>query len=223
MIPLLASGQDKSHALPSDSSEISVRTVDEDAFRSLTSEREFEYNEPPKNPASLWSRIRAWLFQLLGSIFQSKWASVFIRIAFIGIFAAVLIAIINQILGGKLTTSFTGKKTADDFSLNISEEVLHQKNYDELLRKAVDSNNFKDAVRILYLKALRELSQADLILWKADKTNSDYLRELSGHPAKSTFTRLTFFYEYVEYGDFRIDEVGFNKFWEIYQNLEVKN
>ena len=223
MIPLLASGQDKSQTLPSDSSEISVRTVDEDTFRTLTSEREFEYNELPKNPDSLWSRIRAWLFQLLGSIFQSKWASVFIQIAFIGIFAAVLIAIINQILGGKLTTSFTGKKTSDDFSLNISEEVLHQKNYDELLRKAVDANNFKDAVRILYLKALRELSQADLILWKADKTNSDYLRELSGHPAKSTFTRLTYFYEYVEYGDFRIDEVGFNKFREIYQNLEVKN
>lgn len=211
MVPLLVQAQDQVNELPADSSEITVRTMDADTFRELTNNRDFEYNEIPENPDSLWSRIRAWLFQLIGKIFESRWASVFIRIAFVGIFAAILLAIINQILGGKLTTSFTGKKSDKDFSMNITEEKLHQQDYDELLQSALAKKNYKDAVRILYLKALRELTKAELITWKADKTNSDYLRELSSHPAKSSFSRLTYFYEYVEYGDFKIDENGYQK------------
>ncbi|HBQ58664.1 MAG TPA: hypothetical protein DD671_03320, partial [Balneolaceae bacterium] len=190
-------------------------------FRELTNSREFEYNEIPENPDTLWSRIRAWLFQLIGKIFDSKWASIFIRIAFIGIFVAVLLSVINQILGGKLTTSFTGNKSDKDLSLNITEERLHQQDYDELLQSALEKNEFKNAVRILYLKALQDLTKAELITWKANKTNSDYLRELSSHPAKSTFSRLTYFYEYVEYGDFEINRDGFQKFRDIYQTMEL--
>ena len=219
--PLLGQAQDDAKQLPADSSDITVRTVDAETFRELTNSREFEYNEIPENPDTLWSRIRAWLFQLIGKIFDSKWASIFIRIAFIGIFVAVLLSVINQILGGKLTTSFTGNKSDKDLSLNITEERLHQQDYDELLQSALEKNEFKNAVRILYLKALQDLTKAELITWKANKTNSDYLRELSSHPAKSTFSRLTYFYEYVEYGDFEINRDGFQKFRDIYQTMEL--
>ncbi|MAO63523.1 MAG: hypothetical protein CL666_00840 [Balneola sp.] len=221
MSPLLGQAQDDAKQLPADSSDITVRTVNAETFRELANSREFEYNEIPENPDSLWSRIRAWLFQLIGKIFDSKWASIFIRIAFIGIFVAVLLSVINQILGGKLTTSFTGNKSDKDLSLNITEEKLHQQDYDELLQSALEKNEFKNAVRILYLKALQDLTKAELITWKANKTNSDYLRELSSHPAKSTFSRLTYFYEYVEYGDFEINRDGFQKFRDIYQTMEL--
>ena len=133
----------------------------------------------------------------------------------------MLLSVINQILGGKLTTSFTGNKSDKDLSLNITEERLHQQDYDELLQSALEKNEFKNAVRILYLKALQDLTKAELITWKANKTNSDYLRELSSHPAKSTFSRLTYFYEYVEYGDFEINRDGFQKFRDIYQTMEL--
>jgi hypothetical protein len=220
--PFISFSQDLQKEIPADTSDLIVRSVDDNTFNELTSGRDFQYNKRPENPDSLWSRIRTWFFDLLEKVFQNRWASVFIRIAFIGIFAAALIAIINQILGGNLSSTFTGKKTDEEFSLNISEEQLQQVDYDERLQTAINQRNYKDAVRILYLKALRELSIAELIQWQADKTNSDYVRELTSHPVQKPFSMLTYFYEYVEYGDFEINESGFRKCSDIYQSLKQK-
>ena len=222
-LPIQAIAQQQAVDFPADSAEISIRTIDAETFQSLTSDREFEYNEVPEDPDSLWSRIRAWVFDLLQKLFENQWASIFIRIAFIAIFAVVLISVINQFLGGNLTSSFSGKNPERQFSLNVTEHDLAQKDYDTWLQSALSENNYKDAVRILYLKTLQELNKLELISWKADKTNSDYMQELTGHPAKSTFGRLTYMYEYVEYGDFEIGEHGFLKFQEIYQNLELSH
>lgn len=221
MLPLLGYGQESTQDIPSDSSQVTVRSVDANTLEDLTSSRTFEYNEVPQNPDSLWSRIRTWLLQTIGKIFQNKWAGVFIRIAFIGLFITAVIAIINQILGGKLSSSFSGKKAEESLSLNISEEELQEQDLDAMLDRSLSENNYKDAVRIIYLKALKELAAAELIHWKADKTNSDYLLELADHPAKPSFSRLTYFYEYVEYGDFEIDKNGFQKVQNIYQSLTI--
>lgn len=208
-----------STSFPPDSSKVQVRTVDAETLQELTDDPVFNYKELAQNPDSFWNRFMQWLFQFMQFLMDNKWASIFIRIAFFGIFAVVLIALINHILGGNLHAAFSGKKASNELSLNIREANLEQDNYEELLAQALSQQNFHDAVRILYLKALNQLNQADLISWKPDKTNHDYLRELMDHPSRQTFNRLTYFYEYVEYGDFDIDASGFEHVQRIYQDF----
>ncbi|HET8866643.1 MAG TPA: DUF4129 domain-containing protein [Gracilimonas sp.] len=205
--------------IPSDSSEVNVRTVDSDTLKDVTSEQVFEYNEIAQNPDSLMSRVYRWLFQVIRNIMDNPWASVVIRFIFFVIFALVLLALINQILGGNLTTAFSKKKANDPLSLNIKNTTLKQTNYDELLNEALAESRYRDAVRLLYLKALQQLNEAELIAWKADKTNHDYLRELGTHPSKPAFSRLTSYYEYIEYGDFRIEKAGFQNVQDIYREF----
>jgi len=49
------------------------------------------------------------------------------------------------------------------------------------------------------------------IEWHFDKTNNDYLNEIKDSQTKSLFKRVSYIYDYVWYGEFPIDETGFNK------------
>lgn len=206
--------------IPADSSSVNIRAIDTETLNELTEDPVFEYNEVAQNPDSLMSRIYGWLMQIIQYIMDNRWTSVIIKIIFFGIFAIVLVALINQILGGNLSTAFSTKKTSDKLSLNIEQSELDETNYDEMLDSALAENRYRDAVRILYLKALQQLNEAELIVWKADKTNHDYLLKLNDHPSKTSFSRLTSYYEYLEYGDFQIEENGFSSIQDIY--LEFK-
>ncbi|MBD3616334.1 MAG: DUF4129 domain-containing protein [Gracilimonas sp.] len=221
-LPISSLAQDNTAPeLPADSSDINVRTVDTETLKNITDEQVFEYNEElAQNPESLMSRVYQWIIQVIRYIMDNRWASALLRFIFFGIFALVLIALINQILGGNMTTAFSKKKAKESVSLNIQQSELKTTNYNELLNSALSENRFRDAVRILYLKALQELNETELIVWKQDKTNHDYLRELGTHPVKSPFNRLTYYYEYVEYGDFRIDKKGFENIRDIYRQFQ---
>jgi|AntRauTorckE6833_2_1112554.scaffolds.fasta_scaffold00344_12 acyl-CoA-binding protein len=206
--------------IPADSSEVEIRTVDIETLQQITEDRVFEYNEIAQNPDSFMSRIYRWLMQVIQYIMGSPWAGPVIRFIFLAIFALVLIGLINQILGGNLTTAFSKKKASESISLNIKNSELLQTDYDALLKEALSVDHYHDAVRILYLKALQQLNEAELITLKADKTNHDYVRELSDHPARTDFTRLTYYYEYVEYGDFQIEKKGFENVQDTFRKFQ---
>lgn len=222
LIPAAATAQDSSavqHFKP-DSSEVYVRTAEPSVLDSLTSENVFAYNEEAENPETLWSRIQRWFVQILQWIFSSPWASITVRVIFFAIFGAVLFVLINHMLGGNLTSSFTKKKSGQSLAINIGESELSKTNYEEMLQAALSESRYRDAVRILYLKALQQLNENELISWKPDKTNHDYLRELGSHPAGNYFNKLTTYYEYVEYGDFNIEQSGYETVENIYQQFK---
>jgi hypothetical protein len=221
LFPLTAFAQDSDSAqFPTDSSEVNVRTIDTQTLQELTSEEVFAYNEVAENPETLWSRIQRWIFQTLQWIFGTPWASVAIRFIFFTIFGLVLIALVNQLLGGNLTSSFSKKNAKQSISLNVAESEITKTDYDTLLRDALNANLYRDAVRILYLKALQQLNENKLIVWKPDKTNHDYLRELGSHPSRNFFDKLTTYYEYVEYGDFKIEKSGFETVQNVYHKFQ---
>ena len=221
LFPVITTAQDTTKVkFQPDSSEVNIRTLETSTLDSLTNETVFSYNETAENPETLWSRIQQWFFQILSWIFSSPWASITIRIIFFTIFGALLFALINQLLGGNLTSSFSKKKAGQSLSVNIGESELSKTNYDEMLQAALSDSRYRDAVRILYLKSLQQLNENELISWKPDKTNHDYLRELGSHPSRSFFNKLTTYYEYVEYGDFKIEKPGFETVQNIYTKFK---
>lgn len=223
LFPLTVTAQDSIPVqFQPDSSEVNVRTIDAQTLESLTDEDVFDYNEVAENPETLLSRIQQWFIQTLIWIFDNPWASTIIKFIFFVIFGLVFVALVNHLLGGNLTTSFSKKNARQSVSLNVAESELSKTDYDELLQRALAENLYRDAVRILYLKAIQQLNKKELIAWKPDKTNHDYLRELGSHPSGSFFNKLTTYYEYVEYGDFKIDKSGFETVRDVYQKFQAR-
>ncbi|MEY3397749.1 MAG: hypothetical protein RL220_343 [Bacteroidota bacterium] len=89
----------------------------------------------------------------------------------------------------------------DPSTLSDIEENVPESDIEKFLRLAVEAGNYKLAVRLMYLRLLQQLHEAGKIVWKKEKTNRDYVRELRKHGHSGIFGELTLAFEIVWYGD----------------------
>ncbi|MFN9392419.1 MAG: DUF4129 domain-containing protein [Flavobacteriales bacterium] len=122
----------------------------------------------------------------------------------------------------RMPSNKDSKLPADlSYFLEHIDETFQESDMDRMLRLAIDASDLKTAVRILYLRLLRQLHDQSWISWKKDKTNRDFLLEMRGHPGYRTFKNLTLTYEIVWYGDteIRMEEFdGLNQLFTEYQS-----
>lgn len=93
-------------------------------------------------------------------------------------------------------------------------------NYEKEIEKAVNAGNYRLGVRLLFLRLLRHLSDKNVIQYKQDRTNFDYLMQLSNTAWYNPFMRLARHYEYVWYGKFPIEQKQFDIIRNEFNNLE---
>ena len=105
----------------------------------------------------------------------------------------------------------TGNATDDIFSINYAEEI----------DKAASVENYRLAVRLMFLRLLRNLSDAGIIQYKQDSTNLDFLTQLHGTPLFSDFLKLARSYEYSWYGYFQIDRAKYAQLKNAFENYEL--
>jgi hypothetical protein len=91
----------------------------------------------------------------------------------------------------------------DESSLDTSD--IFSVNYESEIEKAAGSGNYRLAVRLMFLRLLRNMSGRKLIQYKQDSTNFDYLLQLRSGQYYQEFFRLTRNYEFTWYGQFDID------------------
>ena len=107
-----------------------------------------------------------------------------------------------------LAESFFKKKPANFTASNpedSADESGDDNDFDRNISLALDKGNFRLAIRYHYLKVLQSLAVKKLIEPAADKTNYQYVREMTYQPYQNDFASLTLSYEYVWYGEFNID------------------
>ena len=86
---------------------------------------------------------------------------------------------------------------ADQSIIENLEQHIHEVDLNDFLKQALASKNFKLAVRIYYLSIIKNLSNSNLIVWKKQKTNGEYMSELFGQPLFEDFRKSTLVFERV--------------------------
>ena len=133
---------------------------------------------------------------------------------------AALLYLIMRLLGMDIANIFSRKVKTTDLAYTEYTENIHSIDFDEELQKAIQTGNYRLAVRLLYLDCLKKLSDYQLIDWQPAKTNANYVNELGSTPLKDEFRQLTRQFEYVWYGDFRINERHFTHLHEAFQQFD---
>ncbi len=138
--------------------------------------------------------------------------------------------IILRLFNSNFRQLFSRRKV-QPVTVNIFEELpedvnIHELNFNSLLEDAVKNKQYRKAVRIHYLQALKKLTDRELIDWKLDKTNADYMYEI--HQKQPTlvrpFSNITRLFDYIWYGNFEIDENSYQQVDRTYNafNQSVK-
>lgn len=113
-------------------------------------------------------------------------------------------------------------KSAENTEAAEEEVITHESNFDTLINTALQNSNYRQAVRYQYLRTLHLLADKDLVELAPDKTNYQYVREISNRDIQNDFASLTLNYEYVWYGEFNIDKELYQKIGNNFISLNQK-
>jgi hypothetical protein len=94
--------------------------------------------------------------------------------------------------------------------------------YEDEIKKAAREENYRLAIRLMFLRLLTQLSDRNIIEYKQDRTNFEYLTQLYKTNYYSSFFRLTRNYEYAWYGKFHIAPTAYEKIREEFEQFEKR-
>ena len=190
-----------------DSAKITPSKFDKDSISSYKEQKEFQYDEIGQQQLSWWDKFWMWFWNLIGSLIQGATSNLISRYIFIGLGIALILYIVIKTIGAE--NIFRKKSKETILPYDVITENIHEIDYEQELQRLVAERKFRLAVRLLYLRALKKLSDAEIINWQPDKTNYNYLMEIDKPELRNDFSRLTLQFDYIWYGDFPIDEVKF--------------
>ncbi|MBB2146584.1 hypothetical protein GM921_13865 [Pedobacter sp. LMG 31464] len=194
--------------LKSDSSKVDLRKFDETAVKKYSVQKDFIYDDVAPQSLSLWDRFWRWIWRLINNIFSGGITGSIIKYVLIAVVIAIVVFAVIKLIG--LDYKFlTGKSKAVAIPFEESLENIHEIDFDEQIDFALQNGNYRLAVRLLYLKTLKHLSDKQLINWQPEKTNQAYVLELENENYKQEFNTLTNQFEYIWYGEFFIDKSSF--------------
>ena len=202
-----------------DSSTISVRQFSQPLLNSYRSDRHFQYDKITEPPISLWDRFWEWFWNKIGDILSTKTG----RNTFLGVIGTIAVVILALFIA-KLTGMARGglfdkKNNESDLAFDLLEDDIHSINFETAIETAINDKNFRFAVRLLYLRTLKNLADIGLIQWQVNKTNIKYLEELNDNAHRKTFQDLTLQFENNWYGDLPIGEIEFHSVQDLFNQF----
>lgn len=195
-----------------------------ETLQDFKEDRAFDYSEKHEEE-NWWQKFKSWLWELwlkfwhwlVGDYQANGFVAFLVHVLPYLIIAGIVIFI--GWLFYKLNPGATlfGSKEKPELFFSEEEEIIRSKDISELMEKALAARDYRLAVRYYYLLILQKLTEAELISYESDKTNSEYISEIGRiampriSTLKSGFQKATNLYDHVWYGNFEVTEADFSK------------
>lgn len=183
-----------------------MRAVSDPVVDSLKRDEDFAYANDPSylKQKKVESKPSSGFWDGFNNFFKAKNVRIFTYVLLIAFFIWVIyrIVVVNN-----LYLFYRSKKTGVD--AEEEEENVRDENIDDKINHAISMKDYRSAVRFLYIKGLKLLSEKGWIRYHAQSTNHDYIYQLSQNPVASDFRFLTQVYDYVWYGEFAVNDEQF--------------
>jgi hypothetical protein len=208
--------------LQMDSSKINIRHFNAAALNDYRQQHDFKYETNSIEGISPWDQFWKWFWYYLDNLLTGSVTGNIINLLLLILGVGALVFLILKLTGMDVMQIFTSKTSTLEIPYHESLENIHKISFEEEIEKAIANHNFRLAVRLLYLNCLKKLNDAGAIQWKADKTNLAYLHEIQNPEQQQNFGLLTRQFEYVWYGDFKVDQTHFQQISNSFQQFNPK-
>lgn len=201
-----------------DTAPMVLKEINEDELSPYLNNPDYNYEEEVPQ-ATWWDDVKAWFYNIIKRIFEWIFGmdaavgplAFFLKIVPYLLLFFLIFLLIRFFLNANLRAMKNVEMNKSTVGLSEEEHIIKNENIDDLIQKALIAKDYRLAVRYWYLQILKLLSEKELIIWELQKTNSDYLYEISTQELKTPFATVTRWYDYIWYGDFDIDEHRYQK------------
>lgn len=202
-----------------DSSAIDIRLFSTERFESISNDERFDYRTETVPRSDFWERFWNWINGRRAATLPFTESESFWRIASIIFVVGIIVFVIIRLIDSHYSGLFFGgnKKFRLDFA--AAEEDIHKADFQALIAAAETAKDYRQAIRMRYLYALKLLSNKGLIAWQQEKTNRDYLIELRGAAIRHPFQKMTYLFDNIIYGDFLLTRQQYFSMVGIFENF----
>lgn len=211
--------QSDTAAVAVDSSRMAVRRPPDSLLARFQADPAFDYRAA--QGWTWWTDLRRWIWaqwsSLLGDNEQVGWIlriGFYVALALLIGYAAYMLVRLRSQARAPLRSSPSAVAGPQ------SSEEMRAIDFQERLETALAEEDYRRAVRLLYLQTLQRLDRAGTLTWRPSTTNRRYVEQLEAD-ARSAFADLTRLFERIWYGTASVDAERFERvrarfeaFWE---------
>ncbi len=198
-----------------------ARSFNKKELTVFKAQKDFAYIYTDLDSDTWWDRLKRWfnkqLYELLN---PGTTMGLVMRIVFYLACGAIVVYALLKLMGIDTNSLFSRNGTSVKRKQHPADENIHVINLETMLAEALQQQEYRKATRVLYLMALKSLSEKELIHWQPGKTNHEYYRELGNHPSEVHFKQLGYYFEYTWYGNFTVSEVSYQQISQIAESLQ---
>lgn len=193
---------------------IQLRHVPVNVIKQMKNDDDFWYADAVlKKPKALAKAIHS-------PLIEREWFQVLLWLIIIGGFAGFIIFYLANSETGLFRRRNKSIATASGEELET--DNIFEINYQKEIEKAEEKGNYRLAVRLMFLRLLRDLSDKNIIQYKQGQTNFDYLLQLQPTSYYKDFLSLARNYEYSWYGQLAVKPGTFTSIKNDFINFEQK-
>lgn len=197
---------------------IAPRSFDSEKLDDFKQQQWFDYEEPAPEASGFWDWLIRKVIQLLSKMFSNEGSTPYYRNTII----ILVVLSIFYVLFRKFSSGLFKQSGENDMNFEEVSDDIYANDLDKLLEKAIREQAYRHAVRILFLKHIKQLTEKKHIAWEIQKTNHDYWYEIKNEGHLSDFKELCSIYEHVWYGDFSINTTQFQTTSDLFKNKITK-
>ena len=194
-----------------DTLKIDARAFSLSDVERLKADPDLNYKQPPTIAESLWDRLKKLFVWFFESLFDKAVTTDLGQLIMYTIAAVLIIVGIMALLKVNAFKVFYSGADQSRQAYKVFHENIHEMNFEKLIQEATDRKEFRLATRLIFLHALKILSDKHLIEFSAGKTNHDFVEELKVSDLKTGLSELSFYFDYAWYGNFLISDVQFER------------
>lgn len=186
---------------PDTASVINPRTFDPEAIAEASEDYAFQ----EENENSAWNKFMRAISEFLYDAMTSSSESgnyIYITIGIIFLLIAAFYIMKMQ----KLWLFADNDEKDKYFETEILKENIHEMDFDKLINEAESKERYNVAVRLLFLKLLKQLNDGNVISWEPNKTNREYYYEIKPGVLRNEYDKVSDYFERVWYGEYFITE-----------------
>lgn len=162
-----------------------------------------------------------WLSTIISDWFEKTYNTLMdneaVKFALV-IVGLLVVAVIAWLVWKKGAKLFLRNAPGDALDYELEEDTIYGVDFDGDIRQALEQQNYRQAVRLVYLQTLKHLSDAGKIEWQPSRTPTQYVRQY-GLPA---FAELSRRFIRVRYGNFQADEALYLEMKQLQQDIIEK-
>jgi hypothetical protein len=175
-------------------------------FDKYLADKEYNYGQDFNNPKgnNFIHRLGRFIFSILKLVFETfNTLHVVLKIAFI-VFCIFLLCFL--IIRTKIYKLFYTDKEVLSYRFTEIDTNDNLPDFEKAINIQLSQQNFRNAIRLLYRKILKELEIHELIRYSREKTNREYAKEIANNSLRSGFYQLSGIYNRIWYGNYPLSK-----------------